>query len=117
MSQGAAVAFPTPGGLADGTTYNIPLQVNASALPTGVYPYTMTVSETFAALLGSPGIPMTVITTTNQGYVNVVNAASDPFGAGWSVGGLSSSGPGQLRGPGPIHRRAAGDRGFRPGLR
>src|SRR5205085_156417 len=41
--QGAATTYNTPGGLTDGETYNIPLQVDASSLATGVYSYTMTV--------------------------------------------------------------------------
>ena len=78
--QGAATTYTIPsGGLTDGTTYNIPLQADASALATGVYPYTMSVTEHFGS---------TSITTSNEGNVNVVNSASDALGAGWSVGGL-----------------------------
>ena len=39
-SRAPATTYNTPGGLTDGETYNIPLQVNASALATGVYSYT-----------------------------------------------------------------------------
>jgi RHS repeat-associated protein len=81
--QGLPTTYLTPGGLADGTTYDIPLQVDASALPTGVYPYTMKVTEHFGA-----GAHRGAVTTFEQGYVNVVNESSDPMGAGWSVGGL-----------------------------
>ena len=42
-----ATTYNTPDGLADGETYDIPLQVDASELPTGVYTYTMTVTENF----------------------------------------------------------------------
>ena len=93
--QGDPTTYDIPsGGLANGETYNIPLQVNASELATGVYPYTMTVTEDFGT-----GMGMTAITSSNEGYVNVVNSASDAMGAGWSVGGLqqlsqvSSGGP------------------------
>jgi hypothetical protein len=86
--QGAAATYNTPGGLQDGTTSNIPLQVNASALATGAYSYTMTVTENFGS-----GSSETSLTSTDQGYVNVVNAASDPLGAGWSVGGLQHLSP------------------------
>ena len=93
--QGDPTGYLLPSeGLSDGDTYDIPLQVDASALATGVYPYTMSVTEDFGS-----GSDMTQITTSNEGYVNVVNSASDPMGAGWSVGGLqqlsqvSSGGP------------------------
>jgi hypothetical protein len=42
----------------------------------------------------------TSLTTTNQGNVNVVNTASDPLGAGWSVGGLQKIS--QLATNGPV---------------
>ena len=83
VSQGSATTYNTPDGLADGETYNIPLQMNASSLPTGVYTYTMTVTENF----GSGGSEVS-LTTTAEGSVNVVNESSDPLGAGWSIGGL-----------------------------
>ena len=94
VSQGPATTYNTPGGLQDGTTYNIPLQVNASSLATGVYSYTMTITENFGS--GSSEVSLT---STDMGYVNIVDATSDPLGAGWSVGGLqkvsqlSSNGP------------------------
>ena len=47
--QGAATTYNTPDGLTDGETYNIPLQVDASELATGVYTYTMTVTENFGS--------------------------------------------------------------------
>ena len=80
----AATTYDIPdGGLEDGETYNIPLQGDASALSTGVYPYTITVTEDFGT-----GMDETSITTTNEGNLNVVNASSDSYGAGWSIGGL-----------------------------
>jgi hypothetical protein len=70
--QGAQTYYSIPsGGLADGTTYNIPLQVDASSLATGVYPYTMTVTENFGG-----AEPAVVVTTGGSGYVNVVNITS-----------------------------------------
>ena len=82
--QGAATTYDIPsGGLSDGTSYTIPLQGDASALATGVDPYTMSVTEDFGT-----GSDMTEITTSNEGNVNVVNSASDSLGAGWSIGGL-----------------------------
>jgi len=89
--QGAATTYNAPDGLQDGTTYNIPLQVNASSLPTGVYPYTINAEEIWGEL---------GISSTDQGYVNVVNEASDPLGAGWSVGGLQHLS--QLTTDGPV---------------
>ena len=47
MLQGDPTTYITPDGLTDGETYYIPLQVDASELPTGVYTYTMTVTEIF----------------------------------------------------------------------
>ncbi|WP_165234108.1 FG-GAP-like repeat-containing protein [Aquisphaera insulae] len=91
--QGSAVSFATPTGLLDSTTYNIPLQVDATSLPTGIYPYVMSITENF-------GIEyITSVSFQVAGEVNVVNAMSDPLGSGWSVGGLqqvaqvSSGGP------------------------
>ncbi|AGA28668.1 FG-GAP-like repeat-containing protein [Singulisphaera acidiphila] len=80
--QGSPVTYYTPGGLADNTTYTLPLQVDASALPTGVYHYSMVITENFGS--SSPSS----ITSTIKGDVNIVNAVSSPYGAGWSVGGL-----------------------------
>ena len=87
--QGDPTTYDIPdGGLSDGTTYTIPLQGDASALYTGVYPYTMTVTEHFGS---------TSITTTNEGNLNVVNPGIDPYsnylGVGWSVGGLQRLSP------------------------
>ncbi len=53
--QGDPTTYDIPsGGLANGETYNIPLQVNASGqLATRVYPYTMTVTENFGTGMGA----------------------------------------------------------------
>ena len=96
--QGDPTTYTLPtGGLTDGMTYNIPLQVDASALATGVYPYDMEVSEIFGT-----EDPVTV-TTSNQGYVNVVNnSASARAPAGRSED--SSRSPRWTR-PGPSWSR------------
>ncbi len=88
------VTYNTVGGLADGETYNIPLQVDASELPTGVYTYTMTVTENFGTEV------ITAVTFVAQGSVNVVDESSDPLGAGWSIGGLEKLS--QLATDGPV---------------
>jgi len=80
--QGAPATYTPPAGFADTTTYNIPLQIDASALATGVYTYTMTVTENFGTLSPSS------VTMTSEGSVDVVNESNDALGAGWSVGGL-----------------------------
>jgi hypothetical protein len=95
--------------LTDGETYDLPLQVNASALATGVYTYTMTVTENFGS--GSNEVSMV---TTAQGSVNVVNAASDPLGAGWSVGGLQKLSQLATNGPVLITAGQQGTEAFEP---
>ncbi len=74
-----AVTHPTPGGLQDEQAYRVPLQVDATALGTGPYPYSMTVTHAYGG---------TTTSRTFKGSVNVVNAAASPLGAGWSIGGL-----------------------------
>ena len=74
MIQGSAITYDTPGGLTDGTTYYVPMQVDASSLPTGVYPYTMLITENFGSGLGRPR------PHDGKGEVNVINAASDAAG-------------------------------------
>ena len=93
--QGDATTYNTPDGLTDGETYDIPLQVDATSLPTGVYSYTMTVTENFGS-----GEDEVSLTSTDVGSVNVVNESSDPLGAGWSVGGLQQLS--QLTTDGPV---------------
>jgi RHS repeat-associated protein len=107
--QGASVTFNTPTGLSDGETYDLPLQVNASALPTGVYTYTMTVTENFGS--GTGEISMV---TTALGSVNVVNAASDPLGAGWSAAGLQKIAQLATNGPVLVTAGQQGTEAFQP---
>jgi len=116
VGQGSAVTYNTPTGLIDGTTYNIPLQVNGSALPAGVYPYTMTVSEYFSALYvgGIEWIPATVVTSTAQGSVDVVNSASDLLGAGWSIGGFDAAAQVSSGGPVLLTQGQQGTESFDP---
>jgi len=78
--QGAPVTYNTPGGLVEGNAYYVPMQVDATALTTGVYPYTMTVTEHFGS--------SSSIDVAAAGYVDVVNNSTGALGAGWSVGGL-----------------------------
>ena len=66
----AAYNIPT-GGLTNESTYVIPLQVDASALSSGVYTYTMTVIQNFGS-----GVGATSITTTAQGQIEVINAST-----------------------------------------
>ncbi len=112
VSQGAATAY-TSAGVTDGETYYIPLQVDATSLATGVYPYEMTLTEHFGSGSGSY-----MLQTIADGNVNVVNETSDPLGAGWSVGGLEHllrrSAPG---GPVLITSGQSGDRAIRSHLR
>ncbi len=66
----AAVTYNTSG-LNPGDIVQIALQANATGLSTGRYPWSITVSNG---------------TNTNySGSVNIVNQASSPFGAGWSL--------------------------------
>ena len=107
--QGTETTYNTPDGLTDGETYNIPLQVDASELATGVYPYTMTVTENFGS-----GDDETSITMTAEGNVNVVNESSDPLGAGWSVGGLQQLAQVSSGGPVLITAGQQGTEAFEP---
>jgi RHS repeat-associated protein len=86
--QGNAVTY-TPSSLQDGAKFRIPLQVDASQLATGAYPYTITVTANYQQeFYSGPGLSQTY-----QGWVNVVNGVvtggtANPLGAGWSVGGV-----------------------------
>ncbi len=91
--QGTPTTY-TPSQLTDGSTFRIPLQIDASLLATGVYTYTMAITENFGTLSPSS------ITTNYEGSINVVNATNTPVGAGWSVGGLQHLS--QLTAGGPV---------------
>ena len=106
--QGPAVTY-NDFSLQDGETFNVPLQVNASSLPTGVYPYTITAVEEYG-----PEFQDVTITSVDQGYVNVVNSASDPLGAGWSVGGLQHVWPSTSGAPVLITAGQQGTEQFAP---
>jgi len=82
--QGGPVTY-TPSNLKDGTTFRVPLQVDATQLASGAYTYTMVVTANYS---GGPSLSQTY-----QGFINVVNGApsggaSDPLGDGWSIGGV-----------------------------
>ncbi len=137
VSQGPAVTYNTPGGLTDGQTYNIPMQVDASALATGAYAYQLTVTENFGSGSGTtpgPGSGVTpyasvgpgsgsgsgsgagtiAITTVNEGFVNVVGRASTPLGAGWSIDGLQQIAPSRDGGPLLVNEGQVGTTRFDP---
>jgi len=61
-----------------GDIMEIASQVNASSLSTGRYSYSIAVTANYA----------TPVTTTYSGSVNLINDASSPFGAGWTLSGL-----------------------------
>ncbi|HEV3344291.1 MAG TPA: Ig-like domain-containing protein [Pirellulales bacterium] len=63
----------------NGSSANVDLsyQVDTSALPTGRYPYTLTLNGNYMAA------PATI-----TGAVNVVNDSSGPVGKGWDIPGL-----------------------------
>jgi YD repeat-containing protein len=61
-----------------GDTMQIALQGNATSLSTGRYSYQIAVTANY----GTP------VTTTYSGSVDIVNDASSPFGAGWSLNTL-----------------------------
>src|SRR5690348_25472 len=67
----ATVTYNTSS-LNPGDYMQIALQANATSLSTGRYPWSITVTNN-----GTP--------TTYSGNVNIVNQASSPFGAGWSL--------------------------------
>ena len=91
VSQGAAVTYNTPAGLSDGQAQRVPLQADATALATGVYPYSMNVTENYG---GGPSM-----SAPYNSSVNVVNASASPYGAGWSIGGLQHVYAGPPTGP------------------
>ena len=108
--QGAAATYSIPaGGLADGQTYNIPLQVDASQLSTGAYPYAMTVTKYYGT-----GAQQTALAETVTGTVDVVNAAASAYGAGWSVGGLQQVSQASPGGPALVTAGQQGTEEFDP---
>ncbi|MBI2495018.1 MAG: VCBS repeat-containing protein, partial [Candidatus Omnitrophica bacterium] len=60
-------------------------------LPTGAYPYTVTLSSDYDATLGTTGLPAlgrSHLATTLTPRAILVNERDSPFGAGWSLEGL-----------------------------
>ena len=83
--QGSPVTYNTPGGLADATVYRVPLRVDATQLATGSYTYSITVTQNYNDARS--------LATTYKGFVDIVNRSgnavgADPYGAGWSIGGV-----------------------------
>jgi YD repeat-containing protein len=105
--------------LQDGGTYNVPMYVDDSQLPTGVYQYTMFVTETFGSwstdVNGQPTVTQKeTVTVAVQGYIDVVIASSDPLGAGWSVCGLEHVYQPVANGPALITAGSQGTERFDP---
>jgi RHS repeat-associated protein len=75
--NGAAVATVTynPSSLNTNDYMQIALQANATGLATGRYPWQISVNNGTS-------------TTSYSGNVDIVNQASSPFGAGWSLGNV-----------------------------
>ncbi|MBC7852937.1 MAG: cadherin-like domain-containing protein, partial [Pirellulaceae bacterium] len=104
-------------GLAAGDTLRFALQADATALATGYYAWSMTVTAVYTGSTSS---------TTYSGYHAVVNRASSTFGNGWWLDGLdqlvvSGSGALLVRGNGDTlwysdngggYDKAAGDTQF-----
>jgi YD repeat-containing protein len=79
VSQGSAVTYDDVS-LTNGETYMVQLQVTTvSTYATGIYPATLTITK----YGGTDAGPETY--TSSQ---VVVNDASSPYGAGWTIGGL-----------------------------
>ena len=93
--QGPATTYNTPGGLQDGDNLQHPppgerLVAGHRRLP---------LHHDHHRELRQRG-RRGDLTSTDQGYVNIVNETSDPLGAGWSVGGLQKVS--QLTSDGPV---------------
>jgi YD repeat-containing protein len=72
--QGTAVWYNTAQ-LNPGDIMQIPLQGDATALSTGRYSWSISITVNY----GTP------VTTTYSGNVDIVNSSGSPFGAGWSL--------------------------------
>jgi RHS repeat-associated protein len=108
--QGSPVTYTTSG-LTDESTYRVPLQVDATQLASGSYPYDMAVTQHYSD--GSAA------GTDYQGYVDVVNrdqgpSAVDPLGAGWSIAGLEQLYQPSANGPALITAGSQGTERFDP---
>ena len=82
---GVAAAPPrsfSPGEWANGATRRIVLSFHLDPInqPSGIYPYTLEVTRTYAS--------SSTVTESAQGEFTVVNRAASPFGAGWWLAGL-----------------------------
>jgi RHS repeat-associated protein len=77
--QGSPVYY-SPSGYTAGQTVVFAAQVDASSLPTGVYNYTMTITEQYAD--GS------TVVRSYTGQQNIENLDNSTAGAGWTLRGL-----------------------------
>jgi len=60
-------------------------------LPTGAYPYTVTISNDYNATLGDTGLPAlgrSTLATTVRSRAILMNERASPFAAGWALQGL-----------------------------
>src|SRR5487761_1699134 len=71
----------------NGSNVDLSYQVDTSALPTGRYPYSLTLSS-----------PNMTAPATISGAVNVVNDANSPVGKGWDIPGLYHVYPNNVQG-------------------
>jgi len=71
VNEGTITYTPPAGGLSDGTTYDIQVELDPPALAPGVQPYTMTVTEQFGAAADASKTISTI-----QSNVDVVNSYS-----------------------------------------
>jgi RHS repeat-associated protein len=69
---------------APGVTRRLVLGFDAAAYPSGVYPYTLTLTSYFGAI---------TTTTPVSGTLLIVNRKTSPFGAGWWLAGLEQLTP------------------------
>ncbi len=79
VTQGSVASW-SGSGWAPGTTRRLVVGFDEDSLPTGVYEYTLQVTNVYPSLRR----PAPVIT----GHFVVVNRAASPFGAGWWLAGL-----------------------------
>lgn len=90
LDQGVAV-YTSTNGLSESVdeTFRHALQFDASALPTGSYPYQLTVTSHYA---------QSAISAVRSGTVSVNNLRDSVYGAGWDLAGVQR-----------LHRAVTGD--------
>ena len=82
VTQGSAITFTKPAAGWPNGPAGMPVQVDATPLATGAYPFDLTVTMNYNGPYNS------AVAADYTTRLTVVNAASSPYGAGWSVGGL-----------------------------